>query len=84
MKILVKAKTHARTEKVELLTQLSFGFGSAPELPSYRVSVNVPPEDGKANEAIIRLLAEHFTTKAYNVRIISGHTSTQKVVEIDL
>lgn len=83
MKILVKAKPRSRNEKVEQLTQPTLGFGTASELLVYKVSVKESPVDGKANEAIVRLLAEHFHTQAYNVRIISGHTSKQKIVEID-
>lgn len=50
----------------------------------YRVSVKESPVDGKANEAIVRLLAEHFHTPAYNLRIISGRTSKDKIVEVDV
>ncbi|MDR3547688.1 MAG: DUF167 domain-containing protein [Candidatus Pacebacteria bacterium] len=84
MKIVVKAKPRSQDEKVEQLTQPTLGLGAASELLIYKVSIKESPVDGKANEAIIRLLAEHFHTKAYNVRIVSGHTSKQKVVEIDV
>lgn len=83
MKILVKAKARSRNEKVEQVTQPTLGFGSMPEPLVYKVSVKESPVDGKANEAIVRLLAEHFHTQTYNVRITSGHTSKQKIVEID-
>lgn len=84
MKILVKAKPRAREEKVEQLTQPTLGLTATLEPLVYRVSVKESPVDGKANDAIVRALAEHFTTKPYNVRIISGHSSKQKVVEIDI
>ena len=84
MKILVKAKPRARNDKVEQVTQPSLGLGAVPELLIYKVSVTESPVDGKANEAIMRLLAEHFDTKPYNIRILSGHTSKQKIVEIDI
>ena len=83
MKILVKAKVRSRNEKVEQVTQPTLGLGSSPELLVYKVSVKESPVDGKANEAIVRALAEHFHIHAYDVRIISGHTSKQKVVEIN-
>ncbi len=82
MKILVTVKTRASKEKVEQLTQPTLGLGSIPELLKYKVSVKAPPVDGEANEAIIKVLAEHFQTKTYNIRITSGHTSNKKIVEI--
>jgi|CXWL01.1.fsa_nt_gi uncharacterized protein YggU (UPF0235/DUF167 family) len=83
MKISVKAKTRAKEEKVEQLTQPTLGFaGEAPETLIYRVSVKEPPVDGKANEAIARVLARHFDTSLSQVRLLSGHTSKQKVFEI--
>lgn len=84
MKILVKAKPRSRNEKVEQLTQPTLGLGAVSELLIYKVSVKESPVDGKANEAIVRLLAEHFQTQMYNVRIISGQTSKQKIVEVDI
>jgi uncharacterized protein YggU (UPF0235/DUF167 family) len=84
MKILVKAKPRSRNEKVEQLTQPTLELGATPELLIYKVSVKESPVDGKANEAIVRLLAEHFHTQVYNVHIISGQTSKQKIVEVDL
>lgn len=48
------------------------------------VAVSAPPEKGKANERLIELLAEHFGVAKSKIRIISGHTKRQKVVEINL
>ena len=39
--------------------------------------------DGKANEALIEFLAEHYRVPRRNVRITSGLKSRQKRVEID-
>lgn len=46
------------------------------------VYVTVVPEDGKANEAMLRLLAKHFAVAVSRVRIVRGHTSRQKTIEI--
>lgn len=43
------------------------------------VKVKEPPERGRANQATVELLAEHFNTK---VRIITGHKSRRKIVEL--
>lgn len=39
--------------------------------------------DGKANEALIEFLAEHFKVPKRNVRIVAGLKSRQKRVAID-
>ncbi len=43
------------------------------------VKVREPPERGKANQAVLKLLAEHFGS---SVRIVSGHKSKRKIVEL--
>lgn len=47
-----------------------------------RVQVAAPPEGGKANKAVIRLLAEFLDVKPDAMRIVRGHTQPRKVVEI--
>ncbi len=48
-----------------------------------KVRVAAPPEGGKANQAVIRLLAAHFGVSPKQVRIVAGRTSALKTVEID-
>ncbi|MCX7796129.1 MAG: DUF167 domain-containing protein [bacterium] len=50
----------------------------------YRVSLNSPPLEGKANEELIEILADYFNTSKSKVKIISGHKSKIKVVEIKM
>lgn len=51
--------------------------------PVVQVYVTAVPEDGKANEAMIRLLAKYYNVAPSRVRILRGHTSRQKTIEID-
>ncbi len=51
--------------------------------PVMQVYVTAVPEDGKANEALIRLLAKHFHVAPSRVRILRGLASRQKMIEID-
>jgi uncharacterized protein YggU (UPF0235/DUF167 family) len=44
--------------------------------------VTPAPERGKANEAAIRLLAETLRVGAGDIRLVSGHGSRDKVVEV--
>ena len=39
--------------------------------------------DGKANEALVEFLAEHYRVPRRNVRIVAGLKSRQKRVQID-
>ena len=47
-----------------------------------KVAVTAPPVDGKANAALIRLLARHFGLKPRDLAVISGATDRSKVVEM--
>ena len=71
MKIFVKAKPMARKESVEKISDTNFV-----------VSVKEPPRDGKANEAILKALAEYFGVGRQNIRIILGHSAKQKIIQI--
>ena len=48
-----------------------------------KVKLRAPPEDGKANQALIGVLAEHFKVHKRCVIIRSGHTSRLKTVLIE-
>jgi len=49
---------------------------------TYKVKLTAAPTDGKANEQLIKLLAEYFTVSKSNVSIVKGQTSPKKIVEI--
>ncbi len=84
MKILVKAKPKAREEKVELVSQETLNFdGKKGEIAVFKVAVKEAPVGGKANEAIIKSLAQYFNVAPSQVQLISGQTSRQKIFEID-
>lgn len=48
-----------------------------------KVKVRSPPEDGKANSALIEVLSKHFEVPKRCIIIQSGHTSRIKHVIID-
>jgi uncharacterized protein (TIGR00251 family) len=70
MKIQVKVTPNSRTAEV------------SQEGESFIVKVKEPPKEGKANEAVIKLLAEHFGVPKSQVRILSGFRSRNKVIDI--
>ncbi len=49
---------------------------------SLRVRLTAPPVEGKANEALRKLLAEHFKVAKSHVVIISGEKSRAKKIRI--
>ncbi len=51
-------------------------------LPVLLVSVNAPPEDGKANAAVIALLAEEWGVPRSSLTILSGATDRRKRLQI--
>jgi len=63
-------KPSSRTERV------------SQEGDSFIVKVKEPPKEGKANEAVIKLLAEHFGVPKSQVRILSGLRSRNKVIDV--
>lgn len=69
MRINVKAKPNSNENKVDKIDNFNFV-----------VSVKDPPVQGRANRAIVKLLSEYFHTS--RVRIISGHTSRNKIVDV--
>ena len=48
-----------------------------------KVRVSAPPLDGRANAAVEALLAEALGVKRAAVRIVAGHGSSRKQVEIE-
>jgi uncharacterized protein (TIGR00251 family) len=68
----VKVKPNAKQQKIEELADGSLS-----------VHLKSPPVDGKANEELIKLLAKNFDVPKSSIRIKSGATFRQKLIEID-
>lgn len=48
----------------------------------YRVRLTAPPVDGKANEALIKLLSEYFGVGKSAIVIIGGKSTQRKMVDV--
>jgi uncharacterized protein (TIGR00251 family) len=70
-KIAVTVKPNAKKAEVTKLSDAE-----------YRVAVRPPAQDGKANEAVIDLLADYFGIAKSAVKIIRGHSSRHKLLEV--
>ena len=70
MKIYVRVKPNSKTEEV---IQQDNGF---------TVKVKEPPTEGKANRAVLKLLAKHLDVPETRLRISKGFKSRTKVIEV--
>lgn len=48
-----------------------------------KITVRAPPEQGKANAAVIELIASALALPTAAVRVVSGHASPRKWLEVD-
>lgn len=48
----------------------------------WKVSVAAAPERGKANDAVVELLADALGLAQRDVNVVSGRTSREKIVEL--
>lgn len=77
MRIKVRVKTNASGQSVEKISPNLYsekGFEGF-----YFARLKAPPEHGKANMELIKILTQHFRRP---VRIKAGFTSRDKIVEI--
>lgn len=72
MKLSVMVKTNARKNEVVKVDDSTF-----------RVAVTISPIEGKANKAVIELLAEYFDVPKSSVYIHSGVAGRKKIIEFE-
>jgi len=69
-----------------LRLRVSPGAGRAAVVGRYgeawKVRVTAAPEDGRANDAVLRLLAEVLAVPRGALTLISGHSGRDKIVEL--
>ena len=49
---------------------------------AWKVRVAAPPEGGRANDAVVRLLADTLALPREAVTLVSGHGARDKIVEL--
>ncbi len=47
-----------------------------------KVQVSAPPEGGKANAAVVGVLAEALGVKVHQIELLAGHVQPRKVVRV--
>jgi uncharacterized protein len=68
----LKVKPNSRVDQLVIL-----------EDGTYEARVKSPPVDGKANAAVIALIAEHFGVRKAQVSIKSGASGRRKLIQIE-
>lgn len=48
-----------------------------------KIRIAAVPEGGRANEALVAFVAERLGLPRRCVRVVTGHTATSKILEID-
>jgi uncharacterized protein len=69
----IRARPNARTTKITGML----------EDGSLKIDIHAAPEDGEANEELVRFLAEAFDIAKSHIELLSGHTGRLKVVRIN-
>jgi len=69
--IFVIVKPNAKSAAVIKLTETE-----------YRVALHAPAQDGKANRALIELLADYFHVSKSAITIVRGRSARKKLIKI--
>lgn len=72
LKIKLKVKPYSRQQKIDRAAD-----------ESLIVYLKSPPIDGKANQELIKLLAEYYQVTKAQIKIKSGFSAKHKIIEID-
>ena len=70
-RISVTVKPNARSAAITRVSEVEF-----------RVAIREPARDGKANLALVDLLARHFDIPKSSVTIVRGHAARKKIIEL--
>lgn len=67
---------------VRIKTGVKMPYVKAADETNYTVAVREPARDGRANAAVIRVLARHLGVAPSRIILVRGKTAKQKVFEI--
>ncbi|MCM8775626.1 MAG: DUF167 domain-containing protein [Candidatus Omnitrophica bacterium] len=69
IKLFVSAKPKARENRVEQIDETHF-----------RVWIKEPPDEGRANQAILTVLSEYLKVPKTHLSLLRGHKAKNKIV----
>jgi hypothetical protein len=50
---------------------------------AWKVRISAAPEQGRANDAVVQLLADHLDVPRRDVNLVSGHGGRDKIVVLN-
>ncbi|MFQ5972991.1 MAG: DUF167 family protein [Alphaproteobacteria bacterium] len=76
VRVTIRLTPRSRHDRVEGVVELPDGR------PAFKAAVTAPPERGKANAALIAMLAKTWVLPKTSVSLTSGATARTKTIEI--
>jgi len=76
VQIAVRLSPRARSDRLDGVARLADGTAVL------QVSVTAPPVEGRANDALVQLLAKEWGIARRDFAIIGGHKSRNKIVHV--
>lgn len=70
--------------KVDVQTEFKTESITKTSNDSYSIRVKEKAERGLANRRIVELIRKEFGTNGVLVKIVSGHTSTKKILSVEI
>lgn len=75
MKISVKITPNSKKQSITKDPEIAF---------HYKIKLNSPPEKGKANKELIKLLSKYFKIPKNKIVITKGLKLRQKIISLDI
>lgn len=80
--VFLRVTPNASANKIQQLTDVQSGYTDADGQLRLKIFVTACPQEGKANKAVIQLLAKTFKIPKSTMQIIAGQTNKNKTVLI--
>lgn len=74
--MIIKVKVITKSSENTVIKELTGVY-------TYKIKVTTVAEKGKANERVIKLLADYLQISCGQIRIVTGHKSNIKTLEIN-
>ena len=78
----VNSSAGAVTISIKVIPRASKNQIVGKEGDALKVRLNAPPVEGKANEALVKFLAETLGVSRSQIEIVAGHASRHKIVRV--
>lgn len=76
MRVAIRLTPRGRADRVERVVRGADGIAAV------KVSVTAPPADGRANDALLQLLAKQWGVARRDVALVSGPKNRNKIVHV--